>query len=287
MKRTLLVFSLLMMLVWVLPSAAQEGTGTLEFYANGEDFVREGFVSKDGWAITFDAVTITLAEIVAYQADPPYIPDMGPDVAAQLIETLDGVYVVDLAEGDADADRIYIGEITQAAAGQYNALSWTMVNSPDNDGYTLVIIGTAQKDDVEIDFTFSIETEYAYTCGEYVGDERKGILDADESADLELTFHFDHVFGDGTLPLDDGLNVHAPGFEMFAQIAVDGVIDVTMADLELLLDPDDYQMVVDILPTLGHVGEGHCYEPTMVIEEEADEAPDDAADDADDGAGVG
>ncbi len=31
--------------------AESEGTGTLEIVANGEDFVRQGFVSKDGWAI--------------------------------------------------------------------------------------------------------------------------------------------------------------------------------------------------------------------------------------------
>ncbi len=277
MKRKLLVCALLIALtLTVLPATAQDGVGTLEFYANGEDFVRQGFVSKDGWTITFDALLVTLTDIAAYQTDPPYIPDMETDIAAQLIEELDEVYVVDLAEGDEDADRIYIDEIENAAAGHYNALSWSMINSDDNDGYTIVIIGAAEKDGTEIDFTFNIETEYAYTCGEYVGDERKGILDADDVADLEFTFHFDHIFGDGDLPLDDALNVSAPGFEMFAAIAEDGVIETTMADLALLLDPDDYQMLVDILPTLGHVGEGHCYEPTMVIEEDEEPAPDDA-----------
>ena len=31
--------------------AGGEGRGKLQFYANGEDFVRQGFVSKDGWSI--------------------------------------------------------------------------------------------------------------------------------------------------------------------------------------------------------------------------------------------
>jgi len=34
--------------------AGGEATGRLQVYANGEDFVRQGFVSKDGWSINFD-----------------------------------------------------------------------------------------------------------------------------------------------------------------------------------------------------------------------------------------
>ena len=37
-------------------SVAEEGT--LAFVANGEDFVRQGFISKDGWAINFDQVLV-------------------------------------------------------------------------------------------------------------------------------------------------------------------------------------------------------------------------------------
>ncbi|WP_353736712.1 hypothetical protein [Moorena sp. SIO2C4] len=32
------------------------GNGKLQFRANGEDFVRQGFVSKDRWQISFDRV---------------------------------------------------------------------------------------------------------------------------------------------------------------------------------------------------------------------------------------
>jgi len=48
-----------------MTSGTDETTGTLQFYANGEDFVRQGFVSKDGWAINFDTVNITLENITA------------------------------------------------------------------------------------------------------------------------------------------------------------------------------------------------------------------------------
>ncbi|MEO1288023.1 MAG: DUF4382 domain-containing protein, partial [Chloroflexota bacterium] len=52
-------------------------TGTLEFHANGEDFVREGFVSKDGWIINFDHVWVSLSNVRAHQTNPPYDPFAG------------------------------------------------------------------------------------------------------------------------------------------------------------------------------------------------------------------
>ena len=33
---------------------ASTGEGSLVLVANGEDFVRQGFVSKDGWSINFE-----------------------------------------------------------------------------------------------------------------------------------------------------------------------------------------------------------------------------------------
>ena len=52
-------------------------TGTLEFRANGEDFVRQGFVSKDGWSIEFDSIYVCLDNIKAYQTDPVYDAEDG------------------------------------------------------------------------------------------------------------------------------------------------------------------------------------------------------------------
>ena len=132
-------------------------------------------------------------------------------------------------------------------------------------GYSLVMIGTAEKDGQIVDFTINVEEECGYSCGEYVGDERKGMVEEGGTADVEMTFHFDHIFGDAETPMDDDLNLGAPGFEPFADIAKGGKLDVNMAELRsrllsrLCCPPDHYQMLVDILPTLGHVGEGHCH----------------------------
>lgn len=242
---------------------AQDGVGTLEFYANGEDFVRQGFVSKDGWHITFDRLPISLVDIVAYQAERPYDAEEGGEVEVSTAVELDENYVVDLAEGDDNADLLFLDSYVDAPAGRYNALSWKLVNADALDGYTLVMVGTAENNNQAIEFTIKIENEYTYVCGEYVGDMRKGILDVDDVADLEMTFHFDHIFGDGELESDDDLNVLAPGFDMFAALAEDGQLEVDMAVLEAALPADDYQMLVDILPTLGHVGEGHCHEISL------------------------
>jgi hypothetical protein len=257
---TLVVLALLALGILAGCGGAAE-QGTLQFVANGEDFVRQGFVSKDGWAITFDHVYVTLTDVTAYQSDPAYDPHTGGDVEAQVTVELDGEHTVDLAEGGEDASPILVGEVADAPAGHFNALHWSMslASGGSASGYALVVVGTAEKDGQTVDFTIKVDEEYAYTCGEYVGDERKGILQKDGTADVEMTFHFDHVFGDAETPLDDELNVGAPGFEPFAGAAEGGVLDTDMAGLQAKLSAEDYQMLVDILPTLGHVGEGHCH----------------------------
>ena len=235
--------------------------GTLQFHANGEDFVRQGFVSKDGWSISFDHVYFVLADITAYQTDPPYDPHSHSAVKGNVQVGLDKVYTLDLAEGGEDAPPMLVGEVKNAPIGHYNAISWKMVkaSSGPTNGYSLVIVGTAEKGGQSIDFNIKVDKEYAYDCGEFVGDERKGFVQQGGTADVEMTFHFDHIFGDADMPMDDSLNVGALGFEPFADIAESGKLDIDMAGFQAKLSAKDYQMLADILPTLGHVGEGHCY----------------------------
>jgi hypothetical protein len=254
--------ALALLVVGLLAGCGAQETGTLQFHANGEDFVRQGFVSKDGWAITFDHVFVNLTDIAGYQTDPPYDPHAGGEVEAQVTADLEGTHTVDLAEGGEDAPTILVGQVAGVSTGHYNANAWKMVKAtegPTSD-YALVMVGTAEKDGQTVDFTIQVENEYIYTCGEYVGDERKGILEKDGTADLEMTFHFDHIFGDSETPMDDDLNLLAPGFEPFAGVVGGaGTLNIDMSGLQESLSPADYQMLVDILPTLGHVGEGHCH----------------------------
>jgi hypothetical protein len=241
-KRIVLAIVPLLLLVMAFVGCGG-ATGTLEFYANGEDFVRQGFVSMDGWSIQFDHVYITLTDIEAYQTDPPFDPTTDVVIKSTARANLGGPFTIDLAEGGADADPLLVGTVSDAAVGRYNAISWKMAKATSGaaNGYSLVMIGTAEKDGETIDFTINVEEVCTYDCGDYVGDVRKGILEEDGTADLEMTFHFDHIFGDGDLPLDDELNAAAVGFDPFAQGGT-GQSVIIMAEMHL-----------------GHVGEGHCH----------------------------
>lgn len=246
------------------PDESGGGSGTLEVRADGEERAREGLETKDGWAISFDDVLVTLSDVAAYQSDPPYNPDDGEDVEASEEVAVEGVHTVNLAEeGEGDADSVEVGTAEEAPEGLYNALSWRMTPAEDGDaeGASLLMNGTAEKDGESIDFSISITEEYEYLCGEFVGDERKGILEGDGGeADLEATFHFDHLFGDGGSPPDDEINTGAVGFDPFAEMAEDGSLEADLGEFEESLPPEDFELLASELPTLGHTGEGHCLE---------------------------
>jgi len=52
---------------------AQQGKidnrGNLVLVANGEDFVRQGFLTKDGWKIEFDRLEVSVSEVIAYNTN--------------------------------------------------------------------------------------------------------------------------------------------------------------------------------------------------------------------------
>lgn len=240
---------------------ANNAEGTLQLRANGEDFVRQGFVSKDGWQISFDHIYVNLAEVKAYQTDPPYDAHKGGEIQGKETVTFVSMKTVDLAAGDENAEPIIVAEIP-AKAGRYNALSWKMTpgTSEPNQGYPLVLIGKASKGGETINFNLKINQELAFKCGEFVGEERKGILSPGGKADLEATFHFDHLFGDGESPPDDEINTGALGFSPLANIAANNQIEADLTSLKAKLNSADYEKIKGILPSLGHVGEGHCHE---------------------------
>jgi hypothetical protein len=246
-------------LVLLVASCAQPAQGTLEFRANGEDFVRQGFVSKDGWAIDFNHLYVTLADLTAYQSDPPYDPAAGSLPTADIAVSLAEPVTVDLAAGAADAAPILVGE-RSAPAGRYNALSWQMMPAAAGDaaGSTLVLDGTASRDGETVAFVLRLDEALIFTCGDFVGDTRKGILEAGQTAEVEATFHFDHLFGDAEAAPDDSINTGALGFDPLAALATAGTLEIDQAGLREHLSADEYALLESILPGLGHTGEGHC-----------------------------
>jgi hypothetical protein len=240
-------------------STSTGGSGTITLVANGEDFVRQGFVTKDGWQVDFDHVYVTLDDVTAYQSEPAFDPDKDQDIQGKDEVTLvSEPTTVDLAEGGADVDPIQVTE-EKASPGMYNALAWQLVTPEAGEvNSAMVLEGTAQKDDRTIDFVLNLDQPLAYQCGEYVGDARKGFLEADMQTELETTFHFDHIFGDAEAPADDAINTGAVGFDPMAELADNGTLNVDLATLEQELSPENYQTLEKAIQGLGHVGEGHC-----------------------------
>ncbi|BAI89936.1 hypothetical protein N39L_19940 [Limnospira platensis NIES-39] len=248
-------------------TAIQPGSaeiGTIEFRANGEDFIREGFVSKDGWELSFNHVYVTIANAQAYETLIPYNPDTGVEPQAQQIISLVEFQTVDLAAGDESAATILVNEVP-APPGRYNAISWQMVPAVDGmaAGYSLMLVGTASKDGLTVPFNLRFNEEMAFSCGDYVGEERKGTLQPGGRADLEATFHFDHLFGDPEAEAEAEINTGALGFEPLAAIATPEGLDANLDTLREQLAAEDYQRIMAILPNLAHVGEGHCAEKPM------------------------
>lgn len=228
--------------IFTLPALA----GTLQFYANGEELVTEGFVApkltKDGWRLTFDHAFVNLANITAYITQPPYNAHSREAIAATETVRLEGVFMLDLTHGSTDHPPVLVGEVAGAPVGHYNAISWDVVKVTSGSlaGYSMILIGTAQKDGREIPFQIRSNEEATYRCGEYVGDERKGFVTAGGVADLEMTFHLDHIFGRADKAADDPLNQEAAGFEPFAG------------------DSSAIQTIELEGMHVGHAGEGHC-----------------------------
>jgi hypothetical protein len=219
--------------------------GTLKFFANGEELITEGFIApkltKDGWSLEFSHAFVVLSDITAYQTDPPYDSHSGEKITADNTVSLEGVYVVDLAREAKNGSAVLVGEVSNAPAGHYNAISWKMVKDKSGvlNGYSMFLIGTAEKDGETVNFQIRTAEESTYRCGEFVGDERKGLLAEGEMADLEMTFHFDHIFGRADKDPQDPMNLEAAGFDPFSDSRK--VHDIKLHGMHI-----------------GHAGEGHC-----------------------------
>ena len=162
--------------------------------------------------------------------------------------------IIDLAAGD-DAQTIVVTS-TEAPEGFYNALSWKMQPTEDAllPDQTIVLQGKAVKARRNVNFLLGFRIPLTYFCGEFVGEERKEMLQSGKSAEVEMTFHFDHIFGDGELAPDDSLNQTALGFQPLADLAQGDNLKLDWQGLQENLSPDNYQRLTDAIVGLGHVG---------------------------------
>lgn len=255
----------------------QEKVGTLIFTANGEDFVREGFVSEDGWQIDFEAVYLNVYGPTAYQVveTEQALTVSGlrhgghphediPDGAAHA--SLLGEYFLALK-----APTFEVGRVDDAPIGNYNRLNFNVTPASadskglvaDHEGWSVVLIGTAGKaDEDDVDFTIRFDEEMVYSaCGP---NGEAGVLAEGSEAEAQMTFHFDHIFGDfdeGPADPEDPetVNAMAIGFGPFAALAEDGVLDIDQAELGEQMTGATFLQLIDAVRTLGHSGEAHCH----------------------------
>ncbi|MDJ0899948.1 MAG: hypothetical protein QNJ55_14175 [Xenococcus sp. MO_188.B8] len=188
----IVLFTLLLSSCQAGESTAKQETivskGNLVLVANGEDFVRQGFLTKDGWQIEFDRLEVSVSQVIAYEVNSDYHQDLNKNLQSQpQVLILEQATTIDLAAGDDQAKPIVVIN-TEAPEGFYNALSWKM--QPAKDGLlpnqTIVLQGKAVKKQRNVNFLLGFHLPVTYYCGEFVGDSRKGMLQAGKSAEVEL-----------------------------------------------------------------------------------------------------
>lgn len=253
MKKQVILFLLIASLFSFFASAcskAPQGSGTIIFTANGEDFVREGFVEKNGWQISFDNVYVNIVNPTAYNSEG-------------LKSLLKGAFFTDLAEGDKNAEPIVVGKTEKVPHGNYQSLKFGIKRAIAGDykGYSIVMTGTAKKGKETVRFTIKLDEEIDFDGKEgFVGDEIKGLLAENGETDVEMTFHFDHIFGDREAAADDHINTGSVGFDFFNAYSKDGILEVSQDKLK---EAADYPKLIKALSSLGHLGEGHCEASNM------------------------
>lgn len=234
-------------LLALLSISCRTDRGTLIFKANGEDFIACGFTSKEGWELSFDSLRVNLDGIEAYNPEDTSLK-AGPAEAL----------LIDLTKNDGTGTDVTVSTMHDVPAGNYQSLRFSLkqIEEGENKGYSIIISGTAKKGNRRIPFIISLDEELTFDGREgYVGDSIKGLLAGDKETEVEMTFHFDHLFGDYHAPPDAHVNSRSPGFALFLHYENDGIINVAQEDMK---NHGSYPLLISAIETLGHLGEGHC-----------------------------
>ena len=261
-------------------------TGTLQLKANGEDFVRNGFTSEDGWAITFTSVYANINGATSYQLSETSNTKVqaGKSLPTE-VNFHAGHPTTGVAEGTSyvgftgehflslKQDAFVVDSNSTAVVGNYNRLNFNVKKATSSSkgivsdyiGYTIVLIGTAVKSGNTVNFTLKFDQETSYTgCGP---NGHKGVVTSGGSAESEMTFHFDHIFGNqsegSATPSDpEKINFVAIGFTPFEQLdasAYPKTLNKTQTEMAAGMANATYVQLVNAITTLGHSGEAHCH----------------------------
>lgn len=212
------------------------------FKANGEEFIRKGFIDKNNWHLTFTDVFVNLTNINA-------VSESGKKIE------LHGNFWINLLDGS--DDLIEIAKVTNVNPGNYKDLQFSV--SPQNNkcpNCSMLIKGTATKDNKKVKFTIKINESILWDAPDgYVGKTIKGIVTNKKDGEEEISFHFDHLFGDVTASKDDHVNTNSVGFDYFMQYEKNNSIDISQ---DALIKDKEYEKLIKAIWSLGHSGEGHA-----------------------------
>lgn len=262
--------------------------GSLTVAASGEEAAQDGYpvgegddeiAFGDGWALQFSKVIVSFSDFSLRTHD-------GADAALDA-----GPVIADLHRGQPELWRFEdvparrwdrVGYRYVAASG--DARKATEVDADDlakmvDEGYSLLIGGTAVKNGDEVDFEYGFDFEIDMDHCVSGRDETDGLVVPDgAAAEAELTLHLDHLFFDSYAVDDAALRFDpmaamapASGPVTLADLAGQGnlsdLIDADGNPLELGYDPGPFdpvpenlrEYVIAAASTTGHFnGEGHC-----------------------------
>lgn len=262
--------------------------GSLTVTASGEEAAQDGYpvgegedeiAFSDGWTLQFSKVIVSFADFSLRTNDGRDAALDASPVIADLHRGEPQIWRFD----DVPARRWDRVGYRYVAASE-DARKATEVASDDlakmvDQGYSLLIAGTAVKAGGEVEFEYGFDFEIDMDHCVSGRDETDGIVISDgAAAEAELTIHLDHLFFD-SYAVDDAALRFDPMAAMAPAVGPvtlddladqDNLSDLVGADgspLELGYDPGPFDPVPENLrdyvimaaSTTGHFnGEGHC-----------------------------